>query len=92
MPLGRLELFVLRLDADEVCLVSDHYDLDVGLRMSIYLLQPVVDVEKTLLVEQVEAEDDAVSALIIGVRDCAVALLPGGVPDLQLDLLAAVAE
>lgn len=55
--------------------------------MLIDLLEPVLYVVKGLLVSAVIHQDDSHRALIVGLRDCAEALLAGRVPHLQLNPL-----
>lgn len=65
--------------------------------MLLDLLQPRADVQEGFFVAQIENYDNPVGSLVIGVRDCTIALLPGRVPNLQLncafiDLESAEAE
>ena len=53
--------------------------------MLLYLAEPDRDAQEALPVRHVENNDDAVSTFVVGIGDCAVALLAGSVPNLQLD-------
>ena len=53
--------------------------------MLLYLLEPVGYAEEALPVGEVEDDDDAVGALVVGVGDGAVALLARRVPNLKFD-------
>ena len=65
--------------------VSEHHYLHVTARVLIDLTKPDRYAEETLAIGEVEDDDDAVSTLVIGVRNCAVPFLACRVPDLQLD-------
>ena len=84
----------LRLNADIIFtlidLIGNYNNLNVSLAMFFDLGQPNIQVCKTLLLEQVEAENDTFCTLVIGVRDSSIPLLPCSVPNLQLYLAAAV--
>ena len=49
------------------------------------LLQPVIQILKSLLFEQIKYQDDTFSPLVVCICDCAVALLACSVPNLELD-------
>eukprot|EP00355_Strombidium_rassoulzadegani_P006458 CAMPEP_0168618290 /NCGR_PEP_ID=MMETSP0449_2-20121227/5996_1 /TAXON_ID=1082188 /ORGANISM="Strombidium rassoulzadegani, Strain ras09" /LENGTH=59 /DNA_ID=CAMNT_0008659161 /DNA_START=413 /DNA_END=595 /DNA_ORIENTATION=+ len=59
--------------------------------MLVDFLKPVVEVFEGLLIKEIEDEDDAISSLVVGIRDRPIPLLARGVPDLELDLLTVVA-
>lgn len=65
--------------------VRENHDLDVRPGVLVNLIEPDGDALEAFAVGQVEDDDDAVSALVIRVRDRAVALLACRVPNLQLD-------
>jgi len=60
--------------------------------MLVHFLQPVVQVQERLSIEQIENEDDAVGPLVIRVGDSSIPLLTGCVPNLKLNLLPIVAQ
>ena len=60
--------------------------------MLLNLGQPHVQVREALLLEEVEAEDDSLGPLVVRIRDRSVSLLPRRVPDLKLNLAAAVID
>ena len=53
--------------------------------MLLNLSKPNRNRQKALPVGQVEDHDDAIGTLVVGIRDGAIPLLSGCVPDLQLD-------
>jgi hypothetical protein len=53
--------------------------------MLLYFFQPRVDIQEGFFVAQIENNDNSIGSLVISVRDCTIALLPGGVPNLQLN-------
>ena len=65
-------------------LIGNNDDLNVSLAMFFDLSQPNIQVCKTLLLEQVETQNDTFSAFVICIRDSSIALLSGCVPNLQL--------
>jgi hypothetical protein len=81
-----LYLFICHLD---LCLVihfiGEDHDLDVGARVLFNLVEPDGDTLEAFPIGKVKYDDDAVGALVIGVSDGAIALLPSRVPNLQLD-------
>ena len=65
-----------------------HEDLGhIGIRVLVYLLEPIRDVVESGLVRAVIHENDAHGALIVCLGDGPEAFLAGGVPHLQLDPL-----
>ena len=71
----------------EVHFVADEQLAHVVARVFVDLRQPALHVLEGVHVGDVVHDDDAVRAAVVGARDRAEALLPGGVPDLQLDRL-----
>lgn len=72
----------------EITLVSHQELADIVLSVLLNFLHPPLHVVESLNVGDVVNNDDAVCAPIVCAADCAKALLPGGVPNLQLDRLA----
>lgn len=60
--------------------------------MLIHFLDPVVQIEERLFVEQVKHQDDAVSTFVVCVGYSAVSLLTSSVPNLKLNFLTIVAK
>ena len=60
----------------------------VRLRMSLYLLEPILDVVEGDLLAAIVHEQDTHGTLVVRLRDRAESLLAGCVPHLQLDILA----
>ena len=56
--------------------------------MLLNFVHPVLNGAETLTVGDVVGDDDTVGTLVVAARDGLEALLPGGVPDLQLYGLA----
>lgn len=95
--LDNLQVSVLLLELLDVCigdldlfgrgirLIREYDDGDILPRVLLDLLHPGGHIEEGFLVAQVEDNDDAIRTLIVGVSDGPIPLLPGGVPDLQLD-------
>ena len=71
-----------------VALISQNHLLHVCARVLLDIPDPVLDVVEALLVGDVVDEHDAHRPAVVGRGDGAEPLLPGGVPDLKLDLLA----
>ena len=71
-----------------VALISQNHLLHVRARVLFNIPDPVLDVVEALLVGDVVDEHDAHRPAVVGRSDGAEPLLPGGVPDLKLDLLA----
>ena len=71
-----------------VALISQNHLLHVCARVLLDIPDPVLDVVEALLVGDVVDEHDAHRPAIVGSGDGAEPLLPGSVPDLELDLLA----
>lgn len=53
--------------------------------MLLYLLQPRTDIQEGFFVAEIENYDNSIGSLVISVGDCPIALLPGRVPNLQLN-------
>ena len=75
-----------------VRLVRYHDNLHVRLAMLLNLGKPHAQVVKALFLKQIEAEDDALGSLVVGIGDGPVSLLAGRVPDLQLHFPVAVVD
>ena len=67
---------------DEVVFIPYNNDFDISLTMLLNLLEPDVQVVKRLLLEEIEAENNALRTFVVRVGDCAVSLLTCSVPDL----------
>ena len=68
-----------------VALVGKYHDLHIAARVLFNLRQPPVDAQEALFVGEVTDHNNAVSSLVVSICDCPISLLPGSVPDLQLD-------
>lgn len=75
-------------EVSQIGLVAHEHDDDVGLGVVAELLEPALDVLERGVLGDVVNEEGADGAAVVGRGDGAVALLPGGVPDLGLDGLA----
>ena len=81
-----LNLLVCHLDFRFVVhFVRKDHDLDVTARMLFNLVEPYWYAEETLTIRQIEHHNYAISTLVIGICDCAVALLSSRVPNLKLN-------
>ena len=60
--------------------------------MCIYLLEPIIKVQKALLIEKIKNQDDSVGSLIICICDSFIAFLACSVPDLELNLAPVVSQ
>jgi hypothetical protein len=67
--------------------VADDKDAHVVVCVFLHLLEPTVEVEEGLPLEEIEYEDYPVRPSVIGIRNCSIAFLPRGIPYLQFDLL-----
>ena len=73
-----------------VGLVGYHNNLHVSLPMLLHFCQPHVQIREAFLLEQIEAKNDALSTLVVGIRNSAITFLPSCVPYLKLDLTVAM--
>ena len=72
----------------QVGLVADQELVDVLASVPVDLVQPLLHVVEGLVVGDVVDDDDAVGSAVVGRGNGAEALLPRGVPNLELDGLA----
>lgn len=74
---------------DEVALVADEEEDGVFLGVGLHLVHPeLADVVEAERVGEVEDQQDTLTAPVVGTGDRPKALLPRGVPDLELDVFA----
>ena len=66
-------------------LVGEDHDFDLGARVFLNLIKPHGYAQEALPISQVEDDDNAVGALVVGICDSPVAFLSCRVPNLQLD-------
>lgn len=71
----------------KVCFVCDEDFGDAATRMSLDLLEPVLNIVKSGLLRAVVDQNDAHCALVVCLSDCAEPFLPRRVPYLQLHSL-----
>ena len=60
--------------------------------MCVYLFEPIIQIQKALLIEQIKNQNDSIGSLVVCIRDSLVALLARSVPDLELDLTSVVSQ
>lgn len=72
----------------QVAFVAHKHDHNVAVGLVAELLQPAGNVDIGLVLGDIVHQQRANSATVVRRRDCTVALLPCGVPDLRLDHLA----
>ena len=60
--------------------------------MRIYLFEPIIKIQKALLIEQIKNQDDSIRSLVVSIGDSFVAFLACCVPDLELYLAAVVTQ
>jgi hypothetical protein len=58
---------------------------NIGVRMLIYLLEPVRDVIKSCLIGAIVHKDNTHGTLVVSLSNCTESFLTGCVPDLQFD-------
>ena len=72
----------------QIDLVADEGLHDVGVRMLVDAVEPVLHIREGLATRHVESHDDTVRLLIEGVGDRAEALLARRVPNLHRDVIS----
>ena len=60
--------------------------------MLINLLEPVVEVEEGLSIEEVEDEYDTICSFVVSICDGPIPLLSSRIPNLKLNLFAVVSQ
>ena len=83
---------MILLHFNKIVLVGNDYDLYVGLCMLINLLEPVVEVEEGLSIEEVEDEYDTICSFVVSICDGPIPLLSSRIPNLKLNLFAVVSQ
>mmetsp|Transcript_24079 Transcript_24079/g.75448 ORF Transcript_24079/g.75448 Transcript_24079/m.75448 type:complete len:263 (+) Transcript_24079:560-1348(+) len=81
-------LIVHHLLRREIALVPHQELVHVLVGVAVDLVEPLLDVVEALLVRHIIHHNNAVSPAVVAAGDCAEALLPGSIPNLQLDHLA----
>ena len=75
-----------------ISFIGYDYDLHICFAVLLHFGEPDSQVIEALLLEEVEAQYDALGSLVVRVSDCSIPFLSGCVPNLQLDFATAMVD